>query len=191
MKKLGLVVILLLSFSVIAVAQDVPATEVFGGYSFFRCDVDSPASCNLNGWNAGVSFNINQNWSGVVDVSGHYGYVDNFSPAFTWYDLKSHNFLFGPRYTFRSGKVAPFAQALFGINHVNPEPDYAASTQNNFAMAFGGGVDYAISDKLSVRPAQLDYVVVRNASMNGRLNSSDYSNDFRFSAGIVFKFGKR
>lgn len=184
MKKLGLVVILLLSFSVIAVAQDVPATEVFGGYSFFRCDVDSPASCNLNGWNAGVSFNVSNNWSGVVDISGHYGYIDNFSEAFTWFDVKSHNFLFGPRYTFRTGKIAPFAQALFGINHVNPESDYPnATVMNNLAIAVGGGFDYSISDRISVRPAQLDYVTTRY--------QSEFSKDFRYSAGIVFKFGKR
>lgn len=188
MKKLGLVVILLLSFSVIAVAQDVPAVEVFGGYSFFRCDVDDPASCNLNGWNASVSFNASDNWSGVVDFSGHYGYIDNFSPAFTWFDVKSHNFLFGPKYTFRSGKVAPFVQALFGLNHVNPEPDYpislgGATVQNNLAMAFGGGIDYAIGDRVSVRLAQLDYFTVRY--------QSEYSKDFRFAAGIVFKFGTR
>lgn len=189
MKKLGLVVVLLLSFSVMAVAADVPGIEVFGGYSFFRCDAvkngaSSGASCNLNGWNAGAAFNLNEHWSGVFDVSGHYGYINNFSPSFTWYDLKSYNFLFGPRYTYRSGKIAPFAQALFGINHRVPEPNYPrVYVTNNFAMAFGGGVDFAINDRISIRPAQLDYLTTRY--------EHELTKDFRYSAGVVFKFGKR
>jgi len=191
MKKLGLVVILLVGFSAMAVAADVPAVEVFGGYSFLRCEtLNSGATCNLNGWSAGAAFNMSENWSGVVDVSGHYGYVDDFSPSFTWFDLKEHTFLFGPRYTIRAGKLAPFVQALFGINHVNPEPDYSATTQNNFAMAFGGGVDFAINDRISLRPAQLDYFATRNASLNASA-SSNFSKNLRYSAGIVFKFGKR
>jgi opacity protein-like surface antigen len=185
MKKLGLVVILLVGFSVMAVAADVPAVEVFGGYSFYRCStVSTAASCNLNGWNAGATFNVSENWSGVFDVSGHYGYIDDYSPSFTWFDLKSHTFLFGPRYTVRAGKVSPFMQALVGIKHLNPERDLRTTgVTNSFTMAFGGGVDYAINDRISLRPAQLDYVTVRQ--------EHDFTNNLRYSAGIVFKFGKR
>ena len=38
MKKLVLVAVLLLGFSIVAVAQDYPKVEVFGGYSYFRMD---------------------------------------------------------------------------------------------------------------------------------------------------------
>lgn len=189
MKKLVLIAVLLLGFSAMAMAQDVPMAEVFGGYSFFRCDAGDDVSCNFNGWNAAAAFNLNNNWSGVIDISGHYGWygptvvsVRGTNTYINWYDVKSHNILFGPRYNLRMEKFTPFAHALFGLNHVNPES--YDSVQNNFAMAFGGGVDVNINDRISLRPAQLDY-------MTTRVVGADWSNNFRFSAGVVFKFGKR
>ncbi|NLV30063.1 MAG: porin family protein [Acidobacteria bacterium] len=166
-------------------AQDVPVAEVFGGYSFFRCDAGDDISCNLNGWNAAVDFNVSDNWSAVMDFSGHYGYLDGpvatASGVYPWYDVKSHNFMFGPRFKMRGEKVTPFLHALFGVNHVNPEAGDA--TQNNFALAFGGGVDVKVTDKMSVRPIQLEYV--------GTRVNSDFQNNMRFSAGVVFNFGSR
>lgn len=185
MKKLGFAVILLLGFAGMAVAQDVPVAEVFGGYSFFRCDAGDDISCNLNGWNAAVDFNASDRWSVVADFSGHYGYLDGPvatpSGVYPWYDVKSHNFMFGPRYKMRTEKVTPFVHALFGINHINPEA--GDTVQNNFAMAFGGGVDVKVSDKMSVRALQLDYVTARA--------DSDWNDNLRFSAGVVFHLGSR
>jgi opacity protein-like surface antigen len=183
MKKLVLVAILLLGICSVAVAQDVPTAEIFGGYSFYRCANDSD-SCDLQGWNAAVDLNFNKNWAATVDVSGHYGWLD--VPATANYDayddVKNISFLFGPKYTFsKSERVRPYLHALFGLNHVNPEPQY--TVENNFAMAYGGGIDVKVNDKISVRPVQLDYVGVRRFSV--------FENNLRYSAGIVFKFGSR
>ena len=180
MKKLMLVTVLLLGLSSMAVAQDVPAAEVFGGYSFYRCQ-DTSVDCDLHGWNAAVDFNFNKNWAVTADVSGQYGWIDNLYP-YQWADVKHHNFLFGPRYTISAGdNVRPYVHALFGVNHVNPKPLF--TVENNFAMAFGGGIDVKVNDRVSVRPVQLDYVGVRRYST--------IENNIRYSAGIVFKLGSR
>jgi opacity protein-like surface antigen len=171
-----------LGLSAMAMAQDVPMAEVFGGYSFYRCNVGSASTCNYDGWNAAVDFNLNKNFGAVVDISGHYGYQNNKN-NYAWFDQKSHNFMFGPRYTFRTEKVTPFVQVLMGINHINPEKAYAV--QNNFAIAVGGGVDVKITNRLSIRPIQLDYLKTRVVAEGG------FTNNIRFSSGFVFKFGKR
>lgn len=182
MKKLVLATVLLLGLSAMAMAQDVPLAEVFGGYSFTHCNINAGTTdCNFDGWNAAVDFNVNKNWGAVVDLSGYYGFQRNVGP-YSWFDSKTHNFLFGPRYTFRTKKVSPFIQAMIGIQHVNPEA--AFMTQNNFAMAFGGGFDVSVTDRISIRPAQLDY-------FTSRIVSQGFSDNLRFSTGIVFKFGKR
>ena len=84
MKKLVLVAMVLMGFSVMAVAQDPPKVEVFGGYSFVRVDTTtnfgapSGNDLNMNGWDVNVAFNGNK-WLGfVADFSGclrHAGYV--------------------------------------------------------------------------------------------------------------------
>jgi opacity protein-like surface antigen len=180
MKKLVLATVLLLGLSATAMAQDVPLAEVFAGYSFNRCDIASGSTCNYDGWNAAVDFNFNKNWGAVIDLSGYYGWRTGGKLA--WADQKAFNFLFGPRYTFRTKKVTPFLQALVGINHVNPEKIY--SVQNNFSLAFGGGVDVNVTDKISIRPVQLDY-------FTNRIVFNGFSDNIRFSTGVVFKFGKR
>jgi len=199
MKKLVLATVLLLGLSAMAMAQDVPMAEVFGGYSFYHCDFSAPSNCNFNGWNAAVDFNVNKNWGAVIDVSGFYGYMTNvntIAPYGKWpyFNSKTHNFLFGPRYTFRTKKVTEFVQVLMGVNHVNPQSVFAV--QNNFAIAFGGGIDVKVNDRISIRPVQIDYITARVVS-NGGFNSnstfstSGFNDNLRFSTGFVFKFGKR
>ena len=61
MKKLLLVAVLLLGFSVMAVAQDTPVVEIFGGYSYFRPDTqEDDFDLNMHGWNASVAINGNK-----------------------------------------------------------------------------------------------------------------------------------
>ena len=83
MKKLVLVAVLLLGFSIVAAAQDYPKVEVFGGYSYFRMDTitnfgapSGEADLNMNGFDINVAINGNK-WLGfVVDFSGAYGTLD-------------------------------------------------------------------------------------------------------------------
>jgi len=50
-------------------------------------------------------------------------------------------------------------------------------------MALGGGADWHVGEKWSVRVAQLDYLLTRFAS--------DTQNNFRFSTGLMYRFGSR
>jgi len=89
MKKLIFVGVLVLAMSGLALAQDFPKFEIFGGYSYLRGDLNSnnTFTAEYYGWNGGqfggagnfhgfegaFVYNLNK-WLGVkVDVSGHFG----------------------------------------------------------------------------------------------------------------------
>lgn len=190
MKKLVLVVLFLLGFSMMAMAQDAPRIEVFGGYSLLVVDTETMSSgevdehLNLNGWNASVAINGTK-WLGfLADFGGFYGNVGQPSESA---DIKVHSMLFGPKVTFARGAVTPFIQALFGYARTlaNSHPDgEQVFSENDFAMAMGGGVDIRVNDRISIRPVQVDYFTIKAGS------TGDFADHFRYSTGVVFKMGK-
>ena len=85
---------------------------------------------------------------------------------------------------FRRGKITPFAQVLFGGVVTTDGIVRSTGTENNFAMTAGGGVDFKVSKHVSVRPVQAEYFMTKIPDgLNNR------QNNFRFSAGVVFRFG--
>lgn len=186
MKRLMVFTLLFLAFTVAAMAQDTPAAEIFGGYSYFRLNNTGPEGTDdvsLNGWNASLAINANR-WAGfVADFSGYYDTNTELDAK-----LKIHSFLFGPRFTARMDRISPFVQVLFGAsrfsaNSIDTDEEYAAGT--NFALAFGGGVDIAVNDTLTIRPAQFEYVGIKDE------DDGEFGNNFRYSAGIVIRLGSR
>lgn len=182
MKKLVLLAVLVMGFSAMAIAADeeLPAVEIFGGYSLLNCDpgAGSTADCLHHGWNASAHFVGNSYLGVVADIAGQYGSIGAV-------DASSHSFLFGPRVTIRKGKLAPFAQFLLGGIHSSYDGLSATRTvtSNDFAMAMGGGLDVKASDKLSIRPFQMEYFA--------RKSGGDFMNNLRFSVGVVYSLGKR
>jgi len=179
MKKFVLVAMFLLGFSMMSVAQDDPVAEAYLGYAYNRCDTQgSDTSCNLNGWNGSISFNPNKNVGVVVDFGGYYGKVGDDE------DVNIHSVMIGPKFTFRSERMTPFVQALAGYGHINAKagPEVLVK-ENDFAMAFGGGLDINLTNLFAVRPFQIDYFVIKSGN--------DLLDNFRYSGGIVFKLGNR
>ncbi len=60
-----------------------------------------------------------------------------------------------------------------------------ASSQNAFAMTVGGGVDYRVSNRLSVRVAQVDYLLTR---FNELGIGTQTQNNLRVSTSVTFRF---
>ncbi len=192
MKKITLVLLVVL-FAAVAFAQDAPKAEVFGGYQFFSLDTKNFLDINrqsFQGWDADVAINFNKNFGVVADISGAYK-----SESATVGDvtaeakLKLHNFLFGPRFSYRTKMVTPFAEALFGVGHASASGSAtgfgnASGSLNGFAMAFGGGLDINAGKHVALRPAKFDYVLNRFSESGESVNL----NNFRYAAGVVFKF---
>ncbi len=191
------VLVFSLSAALPASAQDIPKVEVFGGYSFLHAQ----GGQNLNGWNASVTTNLSSRLGLTTDFSGHYMTLMETltlpppfpSPLRVTLRESFHQFLFGPRLSWRAGeRFRPFTHALFGLSREsltsevfglpNPSPPFT-DTEAGFAMALGGGFDVRLNDWLSVRPVQADYLLFRIRGLN--------RSNFRYSGGVVVRFGRR
>jgi len=157
--------------------------EVFGGYSFLRTS-DQGSSTNFNGGSGSVAFNANH-WLGVAADFGVY-HSTQFGVSGNIY-----TYMFGPKLSYHSGKITPFAQALFGGAHasasgacVDASPAAACGgSANAFSMAIGGGLDAKIAPHVGVRLIQAEYLLTKfNDGLNNRQNNA------RISAGVVFQF---
>jgi opacity protein-like surface antigen len=157
-----------------AFAQDFSKVELFGGYQYTRINpgggVDGE---NFQGWDAAAQYNFNKYFGAKADFSGAYKTVLGTS-------LRQHHFLFGPVISARSEKATIFAHALFGDARATVDTGTLSTSDNAFAMALGGGLDYNLNKNFAVRVGQFDYLPTRFGS--------DTQNNFRYATGIVFKF---
>jgi hypothetical protein len=169
-------------------AQEQPSEfEAYGGYYYARINVNAnvpgiapSAAYNGNGGGGQIEYNVNH-WLGAVGDLG--GFIATSSPNGAFAGAM-FTYLFGPRVNFRRGKVAPFAQILFGGVRTTDGIAQSTGTEYNFAMTAGGGIDFKVSKHVSVRPVQADYFLTKIPDgLNNR------QNNFRFSAGVVFRFG--
>jgi len=176
------------------VAQQRPAWEVFGGYSFERSDVreyykSTPIIytfrdryINLNGWEISVTENHGSTrwFGGTLQVTGHYK-----SPVVlgTKNNEKMFSILYGPRFSHSMGWGTPFGHILFGAARaqvtVSPGPH---ASETSFAAAAGGGLDINLGSKAAVRVLQVQYSPMNQVGTK--------NHKFQASAGIVFRLGK-
>jgi opacity protein-like surface antigen len=188
-KKSCAVILLLALFGVASATAQEQASklEVYGGYYYVRVNVNASAAggapsetFNGNGGGAQLEYNVN-NWLGVVGDMAGYGATATTNGALVG---GAFTYLAGPRVNFRHGKVTPFVQTLFGgiwtTNGIG-----TSTSENNFAMTAGGGIDVKVSKHVSIRPIQAEYFMTKIA--NG-LN--DRQDNLRIGAGIVVRLGK-
>lgn len=163
-------------FATTAWAQEVPAGDVSGGYSFVR---DQELEENFQGWVGSAAFNLSP-WLGVVgEVGGNYKTLSAFG---TDVDLSVHTFAGGVRTSFRgSSSVTPFAQLLVGAARASGSVLGVSESDTEFMVQPGGGVDVWFQPTVGLRIGG-DY---------RRILEDSGANEFRFHAGIVAAFGKR
>jgi opacity protein-like surface antigen len=157
-----------------ASAQEAPTVEVFGGYSYLRANPQGGfVGSNASGWNASLAWNWNK-WLGVkADFTGTY--------CCEGQGERKHDFLFGPQLNFRRKSANFFVHGLVGVSHGNAPAVPFSDTV--LAWAGGGGVDIRLSERFSLRVAQVDYF--------GTNYANTMQHHLRYSGGVVFKFGKK
>jgi hypothetical protein len=171
-----------------AFAQDVPRVEVFGGYSYLNIDTnDLTDRQNANGWEASVAGNFNRRFAVEGSVAGYYKTYsfDATALGLGIVDVNVHDYsyLAGPRVNFRP----VFVHALIGADHLSFSALGASVSQDSFAAAFGGGLQWKVAPQWAVR-GSADYVLTRHNIFGSPL--SNYTqNNFRASVGIVYMFG--
>ncbi len=181
-KKAAALIFVLSSFCQLAFAQKtsrLPSIEVFGGYSHLRFESTTLGfadQSNLNGWNGEISLpDLYEGFGIAADISGHYTR-----------EMEEYNFLIGPQYSFKWKGARLYGHVLFGkardrlrqLGSTQFEPSNLSR-----AIALGGGLDFPLGERLSVRVIQADYLTTSAFGIN--------QNNVRLSTGLIFRFGKR
>ena len=200
MKNAASALLLSLIVGVGAYAQDSPKADLFVGYSFLRANSarNIPAFTN-NGGLGTFAWNFNDYIAAEFEIGGyHNGNIHDIQ-----FDTTEMTYVFGPRFSAgRHRTIDPYLHTLFGGIHlttslpaptsVNPSGRIAAS-QDNFAMALGGGLDIKLHKIILLRPIQLDYFMTRleDFGQSGQPSANRNQHNLRYAAGVVFQFGAR
>lgn len=187
--------VMFLMISPRAKAQQFEGIEVYGGYSYLQDNLSSTfspfyspltpfgADFSLSGWQASITEKATD-WLGLVqEFAGYYG-TRNLIGADNHFS--SFSILSGPRFYYPGFKaITPFVHALFGYDttSVTLKPENFKATSGSYAMAFGGGVDVSAGRTLAIRAFQFDYYRPQSFGSG--------QNNWRVSAGFVFRFGGR
>jgi opacity protein-like surface antigen len=194
-KTVLLCMVVILAASSLCLASDWPKPELFGGYSYYRADLNESETgvspLNTNGWNAALTVPLNTYLGFTADFSGHYK-TQNLSSIIGTAKgtLNEYNFLFGPTFSAHSfsNRMTPFVHALFGASYLKATGSIDTSlgsgsgsdTNTSFAMAIGGGLDAKVGKRLALRLGQFDWVRTQHYDLK--------QNNLRFSTGVVVKF---
>jgi hypothetical protein len=89
-------------------------------------------------------------------------------------------YLAGPRFTLskRPGRIRPYAKFLIGVGHINLPFNYGEG--NYLTYAPGGGMDYTLNDRWTVRVVDVEY------QMWPQFNYGSL-HPYGISAGIIFR----
>lgn len=204
MKKAFLLVATALLFCLPASAQNAPAWEVFGGYSYARIDLTDITHVNASGWSGSLTENVNNWFGGTLEASGYYA-TPTFAFNGTIFHPQSNVYtaLFGPKFSYHRNKAfTPFGYVLFGAAFLHgSQLGYSASNTSIAAMP-GGGLDVRVSNQAAVR-FQGDYALTHFRSFETAFDPSTgithlvltgpriRQNNFRISVGLVLRFGQK
>jgi outer membrane immunogenic protein len=177
-----------------AYAQEVTTPQIETGltYSFTRVNPGGNlTSYTASGGSGFVEYNLNHVVGLVADLGANYvGNVGGIP-----IDNTTFTYLFGPRFNWRRSRFTLYAQTLVGgarfsnaYDPASPAPVLGTS-ENTFAAAIGGGVDYRLTDRIAIKPIQLEYLMTQLPSTFANVNQ--VQNNLRYSAGIVFRVGSK
>ena len=120
-------------------------------------------------------------WFGIAIEVGASFFTSDFVGS-DIVNLRTYTVMAGPKFTVRSGRVAPYGQFFAGPAYRTAEiPPVGLSLDAlDFALQSGGGLDIVLSDTLAVR-----------VGVDGRFIGDnpfrDADRQFRFTSGITFR----
>ena len=168
----------------------VPKYEVGVNYSWLHVNsANYDYQRTGNGGSGYFEYNLNKTVGLVADFGG-------YANTRTGIDDTVMSYLFGPRFNWRHSRLNPYVQFLFGGAYAWSGPSGFSNTQNAFATAAGGGLDYNLNHRISIKPIQVEYVTTQfetapRSAGSDEKGLADHQNDIRYSAGVVFKFGEK
>jgi hypothetical protein len=191
---------LLCCVATLSVAQDQPTPkwEIYGGYSFFHPGGDihgvrplglfplsSRMEVNPRGAGASGTYNFNR-WFGLtLDASTHWGSGES-TLANRIDDVGLSTLSFGPKFTYRRSRFAPFLEGLVGDHRLMPESFHHV---NKLGFMFGGGLDVNLARHIAWRVLRADYVMSTYRYGPSATTPNTEVRGARLQTGLVFLFG--
>jgi hypothetical protein len=152
---------------------DVPRVEIAGAYSYLHASASGLNASAPLGFDADTAVNVNS-WFGVEgNLADNRKSQSGAAVSLTSYTV-------GPRFTYRSGRVAVFAHALVGGERLSAAGFGFSAATHTVAYGGGGGVSFTIAKHLAIRAAELDYLT--GSKYGVRLNT------IRIGTGVVARF---
>ena len=197
-----------------AIAQEYPKAELTLDYSYLHF---APAQAytknhSLNGGGGAFVYNLANHFGIKADLQGYNSSTSTFTipaspslPSGANGSVSGNMFtyLFGPQLKFRGQHVQLLLDALGGAAHSNVYGNAfktlcqpiagacsgasASPSNNGAAMMFGGGLDFPINQRVSIRGAELDYLLTRFGNFFTQSNANQ--NSFRYLGGLNINFG--
>jgi opacity protein-like surface antigen len=170
----------------------IPQVEIGVDYSLSHL-ASAPAGAQItgNGGSGYVAYNLNR----IVGAVADFGAYRNGDTHGSFNSDTTFTYLFGPRFSWRRwSRITPYTQFLFGGARVsasiaNPAGASFSAAENNFALAAGGGIDISLTRHIAIKPIQIEYLMTQASNFAG--NTGHVQNGLRYSAGVVFRFGKK
>ena len=181
-------------FSAVANAQNLPAIDLFGGYSYLHFNQPSSGltpyeELSFNGWEFSASVALFHHLSVEGDLSGHtLGDCADVSGI----SCSDFSYMIGPRYTIgdRSSRITYFAHALIGQDRatllsLQPTGTNPTVDDTSVALAAGGGLDFWLYRHVGLQFGPFDYFYTNHLNNEGAASQSSY----RLAGGVAFRFG--
>jgi opacity protein-like surface antigen len=179
MKRFVWLVPAIFLFCLTAKAQDTPAWEVAGGYSYLYANLGNSSgssSFGLQGGGGSISENLNNWFGGRAEVNVYHG-----AEAGTTVSAVTANY--GPVFSYRkSDTFTPWASVQLGIIHNSQGYLGTSESSFQFGMVTGGGVDIKVSPRVAVR-LNADYMYSHFLGLR--------QDNLVFGGGLVFRFGHK
>jgi len=156
-------------------AQETPAWELSGGYSYLKADLRG-TSFHMNGGAASLTENLNDWFGGRVELNFYQGSVNGVN-------ISAQTATYGPVFAYRRfDKITPFVHVQLGAIHASQGYLGISTSAFRFAMTSGGGVDVKINQRAAIR-LQGDYLMTRFLGLR--------QDNVQGSVGLVVRFGKK
>lgn len=199
-------------------AQNVPKSELFGGYSYFgarsvsSAGVAGLAGANLNGWGAAAKVNVTPRIGLLADFGGQYGGRRVQLPAGSnpsiqprAGNVRQHTFLFGPEFrVLKTDRIVVSLRALAGVANRNtlvallsqpiestpPLIGNPGPTITQLTVNGGNGFAASFGGSVDYRiNHKLSYRLIRPELLLTRFGGATQP-DLRIATGLVFTFGR-
>lgn len=174
-------VVLLTAFTARA-QQTTSAWELSGGYSYMEADLNG-SHFHLNGATVSATQNLNSWFGGRVEFNGYRGNeAQTLSGTTTLYSVSAQTITYGPVFSYRRySRITPFAHVQVGAVHGSANYLGISQSAYKFAMAPGGGLDFALNQRAVIR-VEGEYLLTRFLGL-----TQDNAN---VSVGLVVRFGR-